>query len=370
MALYLRQLRATVIATFLPELRSPTAVDAAGLVDRILAELIVEDEFAGALSQEFGAEFAALLAARGTGGGGATETDTGSIVPDRFSELRRQAAEVVADLATSDVAADRQRCRRLVDVEHRFLERVDELRRGVLDERPEADAGTSSTECSLSREQLTEYLRHKLPSSPELVVTSVEVIPGGRSKETILVALTGTTELPDDVVIRRDRPVGILQTRAADEFAILEALYGRGDVPVPRPFFADELDGGTLLVMARVEGHKAGEYFPDLAAPTEHRHTLGQQLAAALAHVHRVPLETLAGSSLDLDAGRDRGDGCRGGRGDVRPYRGAERTAHRGRPTGAPVAPRPRRPTWCPPVRSTSSRATSACTTCSSTETA
>ena len=187
-------------------------------------------------------------------------------------------------------------------MEHRFLERVDELRRGVLDEHPEADAGTSSTECSLSREQLTDYLRHKLPSSPELVVTSMEVIPGGRSKETILVSLSGTTELPDDVVVRRDRPVGILQTRAADEFAILEAVYAQGDVPVPRPFFADELDGGTLFVMARVNGHKAGEYFPDLAAPTEHRHTLGEQLAAALAHVHRVPLETLAGSSLDLES--------------------------------------------------------------------
>ena len=301
-ALYLRQLRATVVATFLPELTSPTAVDAAGLVDRILAELIVEDEFAGVLSQEFGAEFAALLATPGTSGGADAETDTGSVTPDRFGELRRQASEVVAELATSDAAADRQRCRRLVDVEHRFLERVDELRRGVLDERPEADAGTSSTECSLSREQLTDYLRHKLPSSPELVVTSVEVIPGGRSKETILVSLSGTTELPDDVVVRRDRPVGILQTRAADEFAILEAVYARGDVPVPRPFFADELDGGTLLVMARVNGHKAGEYFPDLAAPTEHLRTLGGQLAAALAHVHRVPLETLAGSSLDLES--------------------------------------------------------------------
>ncbi len=268
------------------------------------------------------------------------------------------------------LAADRQRCRRLVDVEHRFLERVDELRRGVLDERPEADAGTSSTECSLSREQLTDYLRHKLPSSPELVVTSVEVIPGGRSKETILVSLSGTTELPDDVVVRRDRPVGILQTRAADEFAILEAVYARGDVPVPRPFFADELDGGTLLVMARVSGHKAGEYFPDLAAPTEHRRTLGEQLAAALAHVHRVPLETLAGSSLDLDSAVTEATRRRGGRGDVRPYRGAQRATHRGRPTGAPVAPRPRRRRGALRSAPTSSRATSACTTCSSTGTA
>ena len=60
-ALYLRQLRATVATIFLPELTSATAVDAAGLVDRILVEYIVEDEWAETLSQEFGAEFEALL---------------------------------------------------------------------------------------------------------------------------------------------------------------------------------------------------------------------------------------------------------------------------------------------------------------------
>ncbi len=295
-ALHLRQLRATVTGTFLPELTSATAVDAAGLVDRILAELIVEEECADALSQQFGAEFEALM--RGP------RTDT--VTPERFGELRRQAAEVVAERAASDVVADRELCRRLVGVERRFLERVDELRRAVLDEHPDADAATSSTECSLSREQLTDYLRRTLPASPELMVTTMEVIPGGRSKETILVSLTGTTELPAEIIVRKDRPVGILQTRAADEFAILQAVYAHGGVPVPQPFFADELDdelgAGTLLVMERVSGHRAGEYFPDLAAPTEHRHALGEQLAAALAHLHGVPLETLGGSSLDVNA--------------------------------------------------------------------
>ena len=292
-ALYLRQLRATVIATFLPELSSPTAVDAAGLVDRILAALIVEEEAGAALSQEFGAEFSALL----------PDSDADAdVTPERFVELRRRAAEVVAARADSDVAAEREQCRRLVDVELRFLERVDDLRRDVLDEQLAPDVAASATECSLSRSQLTEYLRNELPASPDLVVASMEVIPGGRSKETILVSLSGTTELPAEIVVRRDRPVGILQTKAADEFAILQAVDAQGDVPVPRPFFAGGLGGGTLLVMARVSGHKAGEYFPDLAAPTEHRHTLGEQLAAALAHVHRVPLENLADSSLDLDA--------------------------------------------------------------------
>ena len=69
----------------------------------------------------------------------------------------------------------------------------------------------------------------------------MEVVPGGRSKETILVSLTGTTELPGEVIVRKDRPVGILQTRAADEFAVLQAVLRRTAVSrSPRPFFADE----------------------------------------------------------------------------------------------------------------------------------
>ena len=92
-------------------------------------------------------------------------------------------------------------------------------------------------------------------------------------------SLAGTTELPAEVIVRKDRPVGLLETRASDEFAILRAVYDHGGIPVARPFFADDVknlsdDGvgdvrsGTLLVMERVHGEKAGEYFPDLAAPT------------------------------------------------------------------------------------------------------
>jgi aminoglycoside phosphotransferase (APT) family kinase protein len=298
-ALYLRQVRTTVSSTFLPELTSATATDAAGLVDRILAELIVEEEWAEMVSGEFGAALESLLGESGD------RVSGGTITPERFVDLRRLAAEVVArDAANADAAA-RERCRRLVDVERRFLERVDELRRDVFSDIADGSTDTE-TSCSVSGEQLTGYLRRKLPGSPDLVVTALEVVPGGRSKETILVSLAGTTELPSEVIVRKDRPVGVLQTRAAEEFAVLEAVHAHGGIPVPRPFFADEPDDelgpGTLLVMERVRGSKAGEYFPDLAAPNEHRHALGRQLATALAHLHAVPLEALGKTNLDVDA--------------------------------------------------------------------
>jgi aminoglycoside phosphotransferase (APT) family kinase protein len=300
-ALYYRQLRRTIATVFAPELTSATAKDTAGLVDRILAEFVVEEEWAPALSQEYGAEFDALL--------NATVPDDEVVTPERFVELRRLAADFVAARAGSDDPAERAQCRRLVDVERRFLERVDELRQAVLREKHTPDASASPTECSVTADELTAYLRRRFPDSPELSVTQLDVVPGGRSKETLLVSLAGTTELPKEVIVRKDRPIGLLATKASDEFAILRAVHDHGGVPVARPLFADDsVDTGTgavgtLLVMERVRGEKAGEYFPDLAMPPEeYRHAIGTQLATALAHLHAVPLDALAGTGLDLEA--------------------------------------------------------------------
>jgi aminoglycoside phosphotransferase (APT) family kinase protein len=310
-ALYYRQLRTTVATVFAPELTGAAARDAVGLVDRILAEFIVEEEWAPALSEEFGTELAALLGEPAP----QTVTEGARVTPERFVALRRQAADVVATSAGSVDPAVRERCRQLVDVERRFLERVDELRRAVLDEALAADAAVEAGECSMSSDEVAVVLRRSLPGSGGLRVTRLDVVPGGRSKETIVVSLTGTTELPPEVIVRKDRPIGILPTRAADEYAVLAAVHAHGGVPVPRPYLADKVEDGreggregesgrsTLLVMERVPGRRAGEYFPDLEAPpAPHRVALGSQLAAALAHLHAIPLDDLEGTGLDLDA--------------------------------------------------------------------
>jgi aminoglycoside phosphotransferase (APT) family kinase protein len=301
--LYYRQLRTTIATVFAPELTSATASDAVGLVDRILAQFVVEEEWAAALSQEFGLEFAVLL---GDDAGAA-----GVVGPERFVELRRRAAAVVVAQIGSDDPAERSLCRRLVDVERRFLERVDALRQVVLAEDLTADASASPAGSSVTAEELAAYLRRRCADSPDLRVTQLDVVPGGRSKETLLVSLAGTTELPSEIIVRKDLPVGVLATRASDEFAILRAVYAHGGVPVARPYFADDSknvagdtsDAGTLVVMERVRGQKAGEYFPDLAAPPEeYRRAIGTQLATALAHLHAVPHDDLVGTGLDLDA--------------------------------------------------------------------
>jgi aminoglycoside phosphotransferase (APT) family kinase protein len=295
-ALYYRQLRHTIRALFLPELTSAQARDAAGLVDRILAEFIVEEESDEGLSSEFGARFRALLEPVGKG-------ELAPVTPEQFDQLRDRAARVVADDAANVDPALRELCRALVEVERSFVERLDELRSSVLAETPEGERAGSVNECSISAEQLTAYLRGRLAGSPGVTVEELSVVPGGRSKETILVTLAGTDELPTHVILRKDRPVSLLQTKAADEFAAIKAVHEYGGVPVPRPYFAGQEDqglgAGTFLVMECVPGHKAGEFFPDLAAPTEHQHEIGLQLAAALARLHSMPMDRLTDTGLD-----------------------------------------------------------------------
>ncbi len=292
-ALYYRQVRRTISSVLLPELQSAQAIDAAGLLDRILVEFIVEEEAAAALSAEYGAAFEASLRP-------GSKTDGCDVSPARFDELRAEAAAVARSGADVDVA------RHAVEVEHRFLERLDELRRAVLAEGDVSDDSQPSHHgCSIDGEQLTAYLRGRLPHSPDVVVEGMSVVPGGRSKETILVSLRDTSELPREVIVRKDRPVGLLETRAVDEFAVIDAVHRFGGVPVPRPFFAEPeghpLGEGTLLVMERVPGHKAGEFFPDLAAPADHRQEVGRQLAAGLARLHALPLDHLDGTHLDVE---------------------------------------------------------------------
>jgi len=295
--LYYRELRRTLRNVLLPDLTSAEAIDAVGLIDRILAEFIVEEEYAPAVSAEFGARFQELLVPH-------PGVQSPLIAPEGFDALRGQAADEVAQ-AAGDVGAEaHELARKLVEVEAAFLERVDELRSPVLLEGSSNDGQPSASGCSVTAAQVTEYLRRRLLSSPNVEARELSVVPGGRSKETILVSLSGTNELPDQVILRKDRPVGVLATRAADEFAVIKAVHDFGGVPIPEPFFAEEeghgLGEGTFELMERVRGGKAGEFFPDLAAPVDHRTEIGLQLAAALARLHSLPLDRLRGTRLDV----------------------------------------------------------------------
>lgn len=294
-SLYYRQLRNSIREVMYPELTSARARDTAGIVDRILGQFIVEEEAAPALSAEFGERFRALLSLAGED----------PVTAPQFHALRQSAAAAVSQACQ---VRDQEQCNlvnQLIQVERDFLERVESLRAGVLAEKGDpGDAGPPEA-LSVTKDQLNAYLRQRLPDSPDVAVEDLELVPGGRSKETILVRLKGTNELPPKVILRKDRPVGLLQTKAADEFEILKAVYDYGGVPVPRPYFAEAeghgLGEGTFQLMECVPGAKAGEYFPDLAAPALHCKEIAAQMAASLARLHTLPLDRLGRTGLDAE---------------------------------------------------------------------
>jgi len=295
-ALYYRQIRQSLHNVLRPELTSAQANDTVALIDRLLAEFIVEEEAGSALSATYGQRLAALV----DGADGATDVVIG---PVGFADLERRAAQCVANSVGDNEAMKRDLPHALFAVERDFFEEVDALRQQVLSEELRDGEPVTDNGCSITNEELTAYLRERFSDDPDGRVVQATVIPGGRSKETILVKLEGFSHLPEEIIVRKDRPVGLLETRAADEYAVIKAVFEYGGVAIPEPFFAEEssamLGAGTALVMARVQGTKAGEFFPDLAQPSEYRVEIGRDIAANLARLHSLPLERLGDAGLD-----------------------------------------------------------------------
>ncbi len=315
-ALLLRELRKGVRTILAPELASARARDAAHAIDRILTLLIMEDERGEALSEEMAKRFDEALAgidlvlpaesqARLTIAASRARLARAGAV-DSLAALRDAGQLAVRELGPSGLAseASRSELRRLLETERDLLDAVAELRdRSASREEFDAGSGDTADACTITGGRLETYLRRRLPDEPELQVSGLTLIPGGRSKETIVVGIENGGALPRELVLRKDRPIGVVDSRAADEFELLRVVHAAG-VPVPEPFLHEpdpEVLGGTCLFVERVRGEKRGEYFPEILCPDEGREEIGRQWARALARLHAIPLADLARTQLDLE---------------------------------------------------------------------
>lgn len=116
-----------------------------------------------------------------------------------------------------------------------------------------------------------------------------------------VLARPGTT--PERLVLRRDPPGHVVNTTRDTERRLLEAAAA-GGVPVPRVRYADDAPGAlgsAFFVMEFIEGETIARRVlrdPELAAA---RTRLPEQLAAALAAIHR--LDPAAAPELPRPAG-------------------------------------------------------------------
>src|SRR5207245_10730385 len=116
--------------------------------------------------------------------------------------------------------------------------------------------------------------------------TEVIPIPGGRSKKTFFVSITGSDSLPSRAVIRQDYALKYQGTRVCDEFRPLAKLAAMG-LPVPRPWHLEPAEseiGPPFMIVDRLKGSAPGTYF-GLQKPCPGAF---RDMARMLAALHRV----------------------------------------------------------------------------------
>jgi aminoglycoside phosphotransferase (APT) family kinase protein len=310
-ALLLRELQKSVRTILGPELTSARAQDAAQAVDRILTLLIMEDEHGEVLAETMAKRFDEALSSIGDvvspdsqarqaiAKSRAQLAQNGAV--ESFGALRAAGQLAVRELGPEGLESEETRAAiRQLDAMADLRDRVARPEKSEESDEATGDAGEA---CSITPAQLEAYLRERMPEQQELRVVDLTPIPGGRSKETIVVQIENGGSLPGEIVLRKDRPISVVDSHAADEFELLRVVHAAG-VPVPEPFLHEpdpEALGGTCLFVQRVRGEKRGEYFPEILCPDEGGEEIGRQWARALAHLHAVPLSDLTGTHLDLE---------------------------------------------------------------------
>jgi aminoglycoside phosphotransferase (APT) family kinase protein len=137
------------------------------------------------------------------------------------------------------------------------------------------------------------YLAHQWSDASSIVVTAIERIYGGASRETYRLAVRyrkDGAEAEQRLILRRDPPSSLIETDRATEFNAYAAFHGTS-VPVPRPLFL-ETDPRWLdrpfFVMEEVVGAVSSPKL--LAEPPycNHLEAIGEQKWGILGEIART----------------------------------------------------------------------------------
>ena len=256
----LRSLLLAVRQDIKPNLQSPQAKHRAELLDMLLVRLAAE------LEQ----------------GSAATDFSSGvSVAPEDVKALqdlsinlseekKEQIAQTIAAFSSAEHNWRTATENRLIEIgkQKTIEERVDDS-------------------LDIPKEVFTDYLRRKFPQNSDIEVMRVTVIPGGRSKGTILLD-TRSPAGEDFIIIRRDFQANTTGVSVTYEYPIIVALWKAG-LQVPEPRWMEEdtsVIGGAFIAFSRVAGQAMGSLFHS-DAPAD----FVKQFAAALARIHAVDID-------------------------------------------------------------------------------
>jgi aminoglycoside phosphotransferase (APT) family kinase protein len=142
--------------------------------------------------------------------------------------------------------------------------------------------------------ELQALLRQAIPGAGDLMVESIKLVAGGRSKLTALIVQTGCSTLPENLVFRQDWASAVTGTSVATEFELLGKLHALGILAPPCFHYepAGNPLGAAFMIVGRLSGKVEGDIFQPPAAPP-----LALQLAAQLGLLHACPLDMFEGIS-------------------------------------------------------------------------
>lgn len=146
---------------------------------------------------------------------------------------------------------------------------------------------------------LEAYLRRRFGTGADFAVRSLTRVPGGRSKDTLLLDVEALPGLPNAIVLRVD--LGRYGTSVSSEYPLIVALHREG-VPVPEPLWLEEDTatlGGAFLATRRMAGAPGGNMWGE---GIEVSQAVVKAFAESLAKLHRTALGRLLPGSADAEA--------------------------------------------------------------------
>jgi aminoglycoside phosphotransferase (APT) family kinase protein len=310
-AVLLRTVCEQLIEHIIPALQTGDAVERARfsvmLLQRVAGRLDVFVEYSKAAIHDYRRLISALietaaqrgheeLASRWRDGVTRLSTETGPI--EAIENLRGFLVALIEDLSTplnnwfhdGDSAPDiRELMTRLISTEKHWRSGYE----AVFAAQPQGAPRSRSRMTTVkpvhelvTRQSTTRYFRSKLPESPDVEIEEVRILPGGRSKYTIFLSLTGTDAIPRQVVMRQDSGATMIPTTVLDEYPLLKSLHPHA-LHTAEPLYLEPEDnelGRPFMLVNRLAGKPPGDYF---TFPEGNRAVV-EEVARTLARMHQL----------------------------------------------------------------------------------
>lgn len=209
-----------------------------------------------------------------------------------LSDYEASIAQVISRLGQLPFIQSEALLKRFVEAEWAGWSEVENAQAQVLKQTPMAAEASAGSSLFGREAALSEWLREHCGESAALQVSALTLVPGGFSKQTVFASLRQARVLPEQIVLRLDRPESPLQTTVIAEYPLLQVLHQTG-VRVPRPLALDHASvaGAPLMAVERLQGRIVadGQRFLEAEVPFSCVRSLAREMAV----YHRIPLQQL-----------------------------------------------------------------------------